>query len=73
MKWTSPPGYSPDKDEFDQLDDYAGRWRLTVIALLVVVLLIATFSLVRYVADCTQHPQLGVLKCAAAWAYGLMP
>jgi hypothetical protein len=65
-RWSEPDGYSPSKDEFDQLDDYASRWKMTVIALLAVALIIAGVSAWRYVADCTQH--FGTLDCARAWA-----
>ena len=68
-RFTEPDGYSPDKDEFDQLDDYASRWKLTVLVLLAVALLIAAFSLVRYVADCAKHAP--ALYCAGAWFYSL--
>ena len=68
-KWTEPDGWGPGKDEFDQLDDYASRWKLIVIALLTVALIIAGISAWRYVADCTAHPHLGVWECAAAWGY----
>ena len=65
MKWTEPEGYSPSKCEFDQLDDYASRWKLIVIALLAIVLILAAVSAWRYVADCHQH--FGLLACTLAY------
>ncbi len=68
-------GYSPDKDEFDQLDEGRAWDGLLFLAamLAVTVLIIAGISAWRYVADCTAHPQLGVWECAAAWGYRLLP
>ena len=68
-------GYSHDKDEFDQLDEDRTWDGLKFFAAIfvVTVLIIAGISAWRYVADCTAHPQLSKLECAAAWGYSLLP
>jgi hypothetical protein len=68
--WTSPPGYSPDKDEFDQLDDYG--WRITTalkwLAAIAIALLLLSFP-ARYVADCQQtFTWASGTECLRAWA-----
>ncbi len=60
-------GYSPDKDEFDQLDDH--YWRITSpmkwLAAIVLIGWAASYP-ARYIADCTDY--FGAVDCAKAWA-----
>lgn len=54
--------------DIDEDDTWDGLKFLTAM-LAVTVLIIAGISAWRYVADCSQHPQLSKLDCAGAWFY----
>ncbi len=72
-KWTEPDGYSPNKDEFDQLDDYG--WRIGTVLKLLAVVALVIWGLsypARSVADCRQtFADFSNLDCLRVWVYGV--